>query len=302
MPFVLDSQSTIRKPLAGAVDSVGASKVAVVTLPIGPTYKGLILQLTIAGAAPTRAQIESMLTLWRLTLSGTEIFTLSGTQLVAIIEFYRTGVIGATGFVYIPFDRIWMRDTAAVVGPAIGTVGETSFSLEITQDATNTIDAITAIAVIDPKPSVLGAHVRYRRVTPSLPAAGLTSWSGLYRKPGDFLYALHLQVSTLADLTNLSYIADGVRLFDLVTQNQLNRFYAECHPVRTSQATQKFVHLDFCLNGYDYEAVPLTMIDQIVEFTFANAPTVLNVIAEIGTTEPTQAGLQYAAQLAAAGR
>ncbi len=295
MPFALDSLSPIQKRLNGAVVGLGASKTAVVTIPTGPTYRGLILKATIAGTAATAAELRSMWTQLRLVLSGTEIFTLTPTQLMAIVEFYRTTLIGDTGYLYIPFARLWMRDEAAALGGSIGTQGETSFSLEITQDSTTTIDLVEVFAVQSPKAEPLGAHVRLVRLTPALPAAGLNSWAGLPKSPQgyvDYLLALHLQVSTSADLTGITYVADGNRIQDLVTQAALGRMYAEVNPPRTMQSgTPKIISLDFCRSGLMRDAIPLTMDEQILETTFANAPTVFNVIAEIATQRPTQAGL-----------
>ncbi len=298
MVFALENDSTIRKALPGAVVGIGASKTAVVTIPVGPTYEAIGLQLLISETAPTRAEIESMLTNFRLSLSGEEIFNLSGLELVAWAEFYNAGITNATGYIHIPFTRPWMKRIESVMGPAFGTQGETSFTLEITQDATSTIDGIVAMADINPIPQVLGTHYRLQRLFPGLPGAGRTQWSGIKPRREDKLSALHFRVSTAADLTDFSLIGDGIRLIDTVTQAQLAFDYRKYTPARTLQTAKKVISIDLCADGED-RPIPMTMNDFTVEFNFANAPTVLAVIAEFGTTRQTQAGLQYAAQLQA---
>lgn len=298
MSFLADNTSTLTRPIPGAVDSIGPGKDMVITFPCGPTYRGVLLELAIGAGVPTRAQIESMLTNFLLQLSGTDIFNLSGTLLLADIEFCRSGLIGDTGYLYIPFEQEHMRTEAGVKGPALGTQGETSMTLRITQDATSTIDGVTAVGIIDPTPAVLGQHIRYRRQSPPLAAAGVTQWPGLYKtRPGlppEFLYRLHIQVSNAAHLTWLSYIADSVRVFDQATQARLASLYRLPSPARTLQTAKNIITLDFTRGGWD-TPVPLSAVEHVLEYSFTNAPTVLNVVSVYGTEEPTQAGAALAA-------
>lgn len=290
--FPLDNRSPIIKQLAGRVDGVGAGKVATVDVPVGPTYLGLLLKCTIATVAATRAELETMLTLLRTIVSGTPLQTLTPRQLIGIVEFYRTGLIGDTGYLYIPFSRLWMRETGGVLGPAFGTQGETSFEVEITQDAASTIDAIEAWAVIDPVAAPLGAHLRLDRWTPSINAAGEFIFDGIKPRKGEFLYALHFDVPVAVNLTDITVEADGVRVRDRVTQALLNRLYTEPNPPRTMQTAKKIITLDFCARGFDSDSLPLTMDELLVRLNFSVSPaTTVPIIAEIGSTRPTQAGV-----------
>lgn len=294
--WITDNLTPTRRGLAGAVRSIGASKQCVIDIPPGPTYLGLLIDCTISGTGATRAEIASMLTQWRLTISGTEIWTLTGQELMSITEFYLTGQIGDSGKVFIPFSRIWMRDLPAVLNPALGTKGETSVELTITQDATSTIDLITAETEIDPIAQPLGRHVRIKRWTPSIASTGRYEFTGLYKNPNAVLLALHIVVPVAANLTNITYVADGVRLFDEVTQARLAKLYSQAVKPRTIQTAAKIIGLDFCYRGIDSDAVRLSMVEQRLDLTFATAaPNNVSILAEIGTDEPTQAGLAAAA-------
>ncbi len=292
MGFLDDNRSPLTMPLPGAVSGIGTSRTAVVKIDPGPTLLALIIKCFIGATGATRAEIGTMLTAWRLTVSGTELWNLTGVQLVSWISFYNANLIVNSGYVYIPFERLWQRTSSGALNPALGTRGETSIQLQIYQDASTTIDTIEAEAVIDPVVADLGAHVRIRTLTPNL-AIGNNDIVNLYRNPGDFLYAIHIEVPTAADLTEISYTADGVRLFDTMTQAKLARLYLEPQtPVRTLQTTQKIITLDFCRRGFDDDAVPLNMNIQNLRLKFANtAPGLVTIMQEIGTMEPTNAGV-----------
>ncbi len=289
--FIDENRSPILKRLAGAVSGVGASQVMVIKIPPGSTYADLTLKLFIGATGATRAQIESMLTSWRLTMSGREIWTLTGTQLLAIIAFYRSGLVDDSGYVTIPFQRLWMNGLAPQIDPMYGTLGESSFQLEITEDATNTIDTVAVFTRISPVSEELGAFVRMVRLTPNIGATGVYQFPDLPKRKGDFLYALHIQVPVVANLTDIAYLADEIRVWDHPVAVS-NRYILEGNPTRTLQTAKLFVHVDFCSRNLDSDAIPLSMQTQMLELTFATAaPNGVNIIAEIGTRQPTQAGV-----------
>jgi hypothetical protein len=289
--FLTDNRSPIYLPLPGAVNGIGAGKAMTIKMDPGPTFLGLILKCFISTTGATRTEIGTMLTNWRLSLSGTDLWNLTGVQLLSWIEYYRTGLIANTGYVFIPFSRLWQRTSLGALNPAVGTQGETSFQLQITQDATSTIDSVEATAIIDPVVAPLGAHVRMKTLTPNL-ALGENDIINLYRNPGDFLYAIHIEVPTAAYLTEMSYSADGVRIFDKMTQAMLAQLYLEPIPVRTLQTGTKIITLDFCRRGFDDDAIPLNMNIQNLKLKFGtSAPGLVTIMQEIGTLEPTAAGV-----------
>lgn len=297
MSFASDNRSPIMKRIAGAITGVGAGQVAIAKIPPGVTYNEIAIQCTIGAGEATRANLEAMITQLRLTVSGVEKWTLTGKQLIAIVEFYRSGTIGDSGYLVIPFERLWMFSTAAALDPAYGTLGESSFQLEITQSGGSTIDAMNLWARISPVAESLGAHVKMVRLTPNIAATGVYYYPDLPKTPGlaagnpglQYLYALHFEVPVVANLTNIAYVADEIRVVD-VPPAFLNQLYIEANPSRTVQTAKGFVHLDFANRGYDGDGIPLNMNSQILELTFDNAaPNGVTIIAEIGTKQPTQA-------------
>lgn len=293
--FKDDNKSPILKPIFGAVDGIGASKTAVVDLPTQATYLDLSLECRIgggAGALATRANFQSFFTGIRCTLDGREQWNLTATQLIALVEFYRTGLIGDTGFLAIPLQRLWMNDYAAQEGPAWGTLGRSSFQLEITQSAGTTIDYIQPWARLGTVAEELGAYIRPLRFTPTINSAGQFTYQNLRKVKGEFLYALHFQIPTVADLTNIQVLCDEIQIAN-VNQGILARYYTESNPNRTPQTANGFVHLDFCSRNIDEDAVPMTMDQIIVLLTFANAPVgQVNIIGEYGVRAPAVGTVQ----------
>lgn len=297
MPFAQDSRTPIIKKLSGATTGVGVGQTAIVKIPPGVTYTSLILECRVAGVAATRAQMEAGLLSLRLTVSGVEKWTMTATQLIALSEFYRPGVIGDSGYLVIPFSRLWMFGPGAALDPSYGTLGESSFQLEIVQDAASAIDSIECWARISPIAETLGAHVKVVRLTPNIGALGTYYYPDLPKTPGfkvgdaglQYLYAIHLQVPVVANLTRLALVADETRVVD-TKPGLLNQLYLASNPTRSVQTAKGFVHMDFANRGYDGDVVPLNMNSLILEMDFANvAPGQINLLVEIGTKQPTPA-------------
>jgi len=285
MPFLNEFRTPISQVLPGVVTGIAANGIAVAKVPPGATYASISFLCRIAGVAATRAQIVAQWTQIRCTISGNEIFTLSGQQLVAIIEYYCTGLIGDTGVLTIPFQRLWQKEIAAALNPDWGTLGESSIQFEITQTAA-TIDTVDVYAEVEPMAQELGAYVSYQRLTPTFASTGVFVYPDLYKNPDAVLYALHLEVPVVANLTNCELIADNVSLVN-TPPLVLNAYGREGTPVRTPQTAAGFVHMDFCRRGVDADALPLSMSTLTLRLTFANAaPNTFAVIQEIGQIKP----------------
>jgi hypothetical protein len=290
MAFRDVNRSPILKKLPGIVTGIGAGQTAIVRVPPGATYLELVLQCTIAGVAATRAELETMLGDIRLTLSGVEKFTVSAKQLIAIAEFYRSGVVGDTGYLVIPFERLWMSTAAARQNPAYGTLGEDSFQVEVQQLAGSTISAIQAFARVAPVAEELGAHMTIKRLTPNIGALGKFYYPDLPKLPGWFLYALHIQwgsVGTIADLTNVAVVADEIRVVDCAPALE-NRYLTLGNPARTPQTAKGFFTVDFTARNEDEDALSLIMDELVLELDVAtNIPGQINVLAEIAMVKPS---------------
>lgn len=288
--FADANRSLITKRLVGTVSGIGAGGTMVVKIPPGSTYADLTFSLFIGATGATRAQIETMLTSWRLTLSGREMWTLSGKQLLAIIAFYRSSLVDDSGYITIPFQRLWMDGLAPKVDPMYGTLNQSSFQLEITQDATSTINLVSVFSRVSPISEELGPHVRMVRLTPNIGSVGTYIFPDLPKGRGEYLYALHIEVPTVANFTDLRYVCDEVAVIDHPIA-VLNRYVLQGNPTRTLQTAKGFVHVDFCNRNLDTDAILLNMDTQVLELTFATAaPGGVNIIAEIGSRAPTNAG------------
>jgi len=285
MAFLQEFRTPIAQVLPGVVQGIAANGIAVAKIPPGATYASITFYATIAGVAATRAQIVAQWTQIRCTISGNEIFTLSGKQLVAIIEYYRTGLIADTGALTIPFQRLWQKEIAAALNPDWGTLGESSVQFEITQTA-SAIDAVAVYAEVEPEAQELGAYMSYQRLTPTFASTGVFVYPDLYKQAGAFAYAYHFEVPVVANLTNVELIADNVSLVN-TPPLVLNAYGREGTPNRTPQTPAGFVHLDFCRRGIDADALPLSMSTLTLRLTFENAaPNTFAIIQEIGQVKP----------------
>jgi Viral coat protein P2 N-terminal domain len=288
--FPKDNKSPIIRQFPGAITGVGAGQTAVVKIPTGATFLELGIECTIAGVGATRAQFGAMVTLVRGLVSGVEKWSLTAAELISVCEFYRTGSVGDTGFLIIPFERLFMSELGGKLNPAYGTVDESSFQIEITQAGGSTIDAMTLWGRIATVGERLGSHVRWAKLMPNIASTGIYNYMDLSRNPREALLALHLVVPVVANLVNIAVIADSIRVID-ASPAWLNRLYAMTDPVRTPQTANLMVHVDFANRNLLGDALPLTMDQIILELNFANAaPNQISVIQELFTPEPTQAG------------
>lgn len=283
------------KPLAGAVSGIGASSVAVVKIPPGATYTELILDCRKAAqAVPTRAEIESSFTGLRLLVSGVEKMNLSAAQLFAITEFHRTGITGASGFLIIPFQRLWMSTLEDKFGPALGTMGESSVQLEITQAGGTVITSINAWVRIAPVAEDIGVHMRFHRMTPNIAATGLFYFNDIPRQDGEYLAALHIQAAT-TNFANIALVVDNkVRLVDAAPL-LFHQLYNAADPIKTPQTG--WTHLDFLNRGFGGDYLDLGAMDALtLEINASAATGQTNVVAEIIVVPP-----EYRARMRAAG-
>lgn len=295
--FLLTNKSPVRREIPGIVTGVGASQTAVIKVPYNSTYSCLEIRCTIAGVAATRAELEAMIGEIRVALSGTNVETLSAKQLIAITEFYRTGETGDTGVLVFDFQRLWMLGAAAQQNPAWGTLAETSFEIQIDQVAASTVDLMRVYATFESTASELGNYIRRVRMSPPVTAIGHRFIADLPKFPNSALYAIHIECSVPANLTDVRFAADGLDLVNLPVV-MLNRAYLKANPGRTIQnairtasdgTTSGFVHLDFASRNFDDDAVMMDYEEHVLDLTYANAaPTIHNIIMEIASNQPSK--------------
>ncbi len=239
------------------------------------TYGKLLVLLTIAGVAATRAQIIAQLTQLRVVLSGKEIWIGSGTQLANISGYYAENDSQTTvpGFLDLDFLSGWMNDNEGRLGSVLGTQDQASLQLEFTWAAGATINASSMYAARFATSENTGITRRFMRVSPNVGAVGLFTYPDLpLPRTGDTLLAIHLFPPVVANLTRVAYVVDDVRFVDAIP-DALNRIYLEAHPPRTPQGAGGMVTIDLCaLTGMSGSGMPMESIgNHVLELTFANA-------------------------------
>lgn len=289
--FQVANTSPIAQPLNGQFQQVGAGQTATLKIPQGATYASISILCGIGGAlapigagtAPSFANLQSMLTLWTMYLNGTPVWSLTGTQLYGIMNYYMPGLIAADGVVTIVFSRLWMKDIIAMLAPDWGTLDQSSVQLNIQQDATSTITNMDAWAQVEPQSEPLGRYVTYNTVSSTF-GAGRQSFTLLYKDPSAVMYNLFIQVPTFANLTRVELWCDNVPVFDgppIVNQKwgQLGT------PQRGTASLQalNIANIDFCQRGIDADALPLNMSTLVLWLTFSVSPgaTAINMIQEV---------------------
>ncbi len=266
-------------------DQVGAGKTSTARLPVGTTFLDLNLQCTVGGAAATRAQLESDIAAVRLTVDGKEKMNLTGTQLVALVEFYEAGAIGDTGQVWIPFERPWMQEIANQVAPAYGMLGKDSFQIEIDLAGGAVIDAMVLRRRTHPIAETLGDHVQLRRFTPTFAATGDQIVDTYPKISTENLFAVHFFAPiAISHLTRLQLRADDATIID-TTPADYALYLRTQTAKRTLQTAKNVFTFDFCSRGLNADALPLTMNSLQWILTWDSAPGSVVWVSEVATND-----------------
>lgn len=153
------------------MNSVAAGSTATLALPKGLTYAQLILSVTNAAAAASRATFASIINEIRVIVDNKVKRRLSGSELNNINAYrgYDTNLPNG-GFV-IAFERPEMRTQEQETLLGLGTMDVANISIEIDIDASATSPAIDVYAV-HTDPSLLGAHTVIDKKTYNFSGAG----------------------------------------------------------------------------------------------------------------------------------
>lgn len=286
-PVLGTTIAPVIRELAGAFQTAPApNSTSVVRIQTGRTLSMVVLELTKAAAAiPTRAEMEAGILAVRVVVSGTEIWSLTGLQLIALQAYYSQIDTTADGRIILNFSRLWMRELGEILGPQLGTADQTTLDIEIDWAGGSLITTGRAYGVFDRAPEPAGTIIKMSRVTANVSAVGLYQFPDLpLPKGGDFLYALHLFVPVIANLTRVAYVADDVRLFD-GPPGLMNKLAQEANPPRTPQTSKNVFTLDFMWRGFGADSVDLANVSaHMLELTFATAaPGLVPIVAEIAS-------------------
>lgn len=224
-----------------SISRVVAGAVAILELPINPTYQFIRFGATGTGlTAP-------MIKLIRVIVDGRVIQEYKDlTRLMDLNAYHNRSLDTVNDFC------LWFRDDdydelAAKRTPALGTDGLQTVNIEITLDPTfPATGAIIAHALIDTKREQLGVFTRIRETTVNSVSAGQIDYDKLVR--GGAVYkAVHL---FKADISSITLEADGNKIME-ATKAVLERVQKSVRPVARIPVTAKATHIDFCLEGDD---------------------------------------------------
>ena len=278
----------IQRIVPGAAQSQPSSGgTVVVNLPL-LTWAKLSLYHTIAGVAATRAQMVAQISQAIVTVSGRELWRGSGLQLICIQQYYSeldTQTL-YPGYLNMEFLRCWLADATRGMDAAVGLADQNAMQVELTYAGGATINGIAVYGVRMQMPQPTGTAVRIVRLSASISALGVFIFPDLpLPKSGDVLLAVHLFPPVVANITNLAYVADEVRLID-APPSFLDRNASEAHPPRSPQGANGMISLDFtALNALAGQAVAMGDVgSHQLEITVANAaPGTVPILCEVAS-------------------
>lgn len=180
--------------------TVGAGQTATLTLPLGPTYRGLVLKYEAGGVNAAEADMKADIKRVALKVNGTERYVATAKQLIDIqTKFYGNSVVA--GMLFFPFTRDWLATIAGQDNLALGTNNVASLQLEVDIASGATTPKLTAFADVEDVPRDFGAMVEGHTYNYYAAGAQVFEISDLPKSLGDIV-GLHI---------NSAYI-DGVEL------------------------------------------------------------------------------------------
>lgn len=225
-----------------SVSRVAANSRAILELPIGPTYKRIVLIGT-ASSGLAEAQIGRI----DVNINAKTIQTFKNAQrLREMNAFYNRSpdTLSGTAMEYtLHFERAELHNLIDRRAPGLGTADVATFTVEIDLAAVPASFTLTAFAEIDPMPQPLGMFTRIREFPFNAPAAGVVEMdkfprSGLYQ-------AIHMNKS---DVSYVELEGNQVKLVD-ASKAVLHRVAKEGAPVKRAPIDASYTHLDFATDG-----------------------------------------------------
>lgn len=225
-----------------SISRIASGSVAVLELPIGPTYERVFLVATASSGLSIGlfGRIE--------VIANAKVIQQYKTaqRLADLNAYYSRGVDAFTSIAAefaIHFERAELHDLAYRRAPGIGTADLATFNVEVTLGTLPAGFTLTAYAEIDPMPQPLGIFTRIREFPFNAPAAGVVEMdkfprSGLYQ-------AIHMAKS---DVKYVELEANGVRIIDS-SKDVLHRVAKEGSPLKRVPQSASYTHLDLCTDG-----------------------------------------------------
>lgn len=222
-----------------SVTRVATSSVALIELPIGPTYESIDFVMTGTGLAAT------MVDTIRVLANGNELQNFKNLQQLIDINAYHGRAADTAADWALTFYNDDYIDIAEKQLERIGTLGLRTFTIEITLNATWPANGtIAAVAYVDTEQQPLGIYNRIRQAGFAA-VAGLQDFDKLIRGSGIVYKQIHLIKS---DVTTALLEADSIKIID-ASKAQLEREQKMVRPFARVPQTAKMTTIDFVLEG-----------------------------------------------------
>lgn len=300
MSFPRSNTAPIKRPFDGVVKGLAANGTLHIELPTGATLLDLEIEAKILGVgtypgnAPSKANVIAMWPYITVKIDGEErIPTMPMAEFIAMIEYERGGIVGATGWLPFLFQMLHNtdptpgqaggNDLAAKIAPAWGLKNHSSMTIEIEQVA-STIDYVNVWGNVQPIAEDLGLHRRHVRLTHTFGSLGRTDIEVPFKERGGILRAIHVLPPDIAKLSYAAIFCDNVP-FREGTVEMWHRDLLKAADRRTVQTG--WLHMDLCWRNFDRDAIPWDMLDArlVLKLTFITTapdtfPYILDVVSQ----------------------
>lgn len=257
-----------------SLSRVVAGAVALLEIPIGPTYEKIGFDVT--GTGLTIAHIGKI----AVIVNGNEVQVRKDLQRLIDENAYYNQSVDTQNEFMLHFDRDEFYDLADKLTPAFGTADLATFSIEITL-AAGAPGNITmeAWAEIETDAQPLGVFTRIRETSLTSSAVGEVDFDRLQK--GKKVYqAIHFFKS---DINKIVLEADNFKIVD-AKKSRLERLQKQTRPVARVPQTAKATHLDFNKKGSVKDLLNLEGVQDVrFKLTFGSVGTVEIVTEELST-------------------
>lgn len=232
------AKKTVKLP---SISRVVAGAIAILELPLNPTYHNILLTLT--GTSLSISDIERI----RVIANGKTVQEFKNLQRLIDVNKYHGRKEDTANEFMIHFKDDDFNDLSAKRVPAFGTANLQTFNVEIELAAAAPADIVMkAFAYIDTNPEPLGIFTKIQESSISSAVAGEIEYDKLARND-----AIYKQVHFFkADISNIEFEADSHTIID-ATKQVLERLQRGVLPVPRIPQGTKATHIDFMLEGDD---------------------------------------------------
>lgn len=226
-----------KKTIPLTIQRVAANTVALIELPINPTYETIRFALTGTGLVP--AMIGRI-----AVVANSDVIQeyLNLQQLLDINSQHGMGVDTIAEF-FLFFRKSWLVDFAEQKIFSLGTADLRTLTIEIQLLATPADIAFELTAEVDTMLQPLGVYNRIKQTPLNAAVAGVITWPNL-PKGGDFPNVYTDIHFFKADINRIYLEANGVKIID-ATKNSLEAVQKKARPTPMVPVTARATHLPF---------------------------------------------------------